>query len=383
MGGAYVAISDDPSGLYYNPAGIEHAASSNLSGSMNAFHITNTKYHNVLNGGDWERSSSVLLPNFFGVIQPLGKGTLGFSYAVTDAILEDQDQTFYDIAQQGSKFHINFNNQDTTYNIGPSYALSLFSKKLNIGLSVYGHYRVKEQIFNQLFEVYSAADTKTLYEWTNSYFHSEEYGVKPILGVMISPFDKLSLGATISKTILLNASSQTIKAKIADCSTVTEADPNKHVCQLTPIERSQTSSDYVRDLPLNVNIGLAYFPTPALVISADTNIYEPLWGQKLPLVNASVGAEYYVSGGWALRSGFFSNLANTPVLKTTKSSQLEKIDFFGLSLSVTRFTRSTSLSFGMTQQFGAGKAQVVSGSSAMQNVSASTTTGFLSASYSY
>ena len=37
LGGAYTAISDDPSGLYYNPAGIVYAQTSNLSASVNAF----------------------------------------------------------------------------------------------------------------------------------------------------------------------------------------------------------------------------------------------------------------------------------------------------------------------------------------------------------
>ena len=36
MGGAYTAISDDPSGLYYNPAGIVYSQGTNVSASANA-----------------------------------------------------------------------------------------------------------------------------------------------------------------------------------------------------------------------------------------------------------------------------------------------------------------------------------------------------------
>ena len=65
LGGAYVAIADDPSGLYYNPAGTVYTASSNLSASMNAYNITNTKYKEVLGPGvDWERNSSLLIRTF-------------------------------------------------------------------------------------------------------------------------------------------------------------------------------------------------------------------------------------------------------------------------------------------------------------------------------
>src|SRR3989338_10609470 len=39
MGGAYTAISDDPSGLYYNPAGIAFSFGRSLSGGAQAYHM--------------------------------------------------------------------------------------------------------------------------------------------------------------------------------------------------------------------------------------------------------------------------------------------------------------------------------------------------------
>jgi len=97
LGGAYTAIADDPSGLYYNPAGIVYSLGSKLSGSMNAFYHVKKTYEKALGNNDWERSCATLLPNFFGVIQPISGGKFGFSYAVTDAMIEDQDQTFSNI----------------------------------------------------------------------------------------------------------------------------------------------------------------------------------------------------------------------------------------------------------------------------------------------
>lgn len=37
MGGAYTAVSDDASGLFYNPAGIVYVTDKNFSASVNAF----------------------------------------------------------------------------------------------------------------------------------------------------------------------------------------------------------------------------------------------------------------------------------------------------------------------------------------------------------
>jgi len=206
LGGAYTAISDDPSGLYYNPAGIVHAIGSNISGSMNALHMTNTTYKNAL-GSDtnWKRESSTLLPSFFGVFQPLGAGKVGFSYAVLDSVQEDQDQTFNNIP--GAKktidaYTINVNIQDITYNFGPSYAFE-YSDRLSFGLTLYGHSRKKEQIIHELIAI-NAADGGD-YEQGSQYLSIEETGIRPILGVMWSPYDKLSLGASLSRTYILSS----------------------------------------------------------------------------------------------------------------------------------------------------------------------------------
>lgn len=166
LGGAYTAIAEDPAGLFYNPAGIVHSVGSNISGSMNALHNVKTTYKKALGGkSDWERNSSVLFPNYFGVLQPLGKGKIGLSYAVTDSVQEDQDQTFTNVSPTVNSFTINFNNIDATHNFGPSYAVAL-NDKLSFGITVYGHIRSQERITNQLTYLNNSTDT----EWSNQYY---------------------------------------------------------------------------------------------------------------------------------------------------------------------------------------------------------------------
>ena len=97
LAGAYTAISDDASGLFYNPAGIVFSEDLQLSASANAIHETELTYKSVLNGGDWKRKSSNVVPNFFGMTSKFGAGYLGFSYAVTDFEVEDQDSQFTNI----------------------------------------------------------------------------------------------------------------------------------------------------------------------------------------------------------------------------------------------------------------------------------------------
>ncbi|MDH3326043.1 MAG: hypothetical protein OEM38_04915, partial [Gammaproteobacteria bacterium] len=216
LAGSYVAVSDDPSGLFYNPSGIVYSSTTNITANMNAYKYARTKYVAALTTStgknvDWIRTSSALVPSFFGITQPLGPGTIGFSYAITDSILEDQTQSFNDIRQAGTTYTINFNNQDITNNVGPSYAIAL-GEKVSLGLTVYAYFRNKKRIFNQIYQLATdgianenLVDQPPFYI-SNQYFSLKEYGVKPILGITYSPFDKLSLGFTFTQTYLFKSS---------------------------------------------------------------------------------------------------------------------------------------------------------------------------------
>ena len=135
MGGAYTAISDDPSGLFYNPAGTVFAGDRNLSASVTAFNSTKTRYLDVLGGSrDYVRESSVLIPTFFGIVQPFGNGVAGFSYAVTDSVQEDQNQVFsgFEAPSKNDLITVNSYNTDATYKLGPSYAFE-FTDNISLG----------------------------------------------------------------------------------------------------------------------------------------------------------------------------------------------------------------------------------------------------------
>ena len=66
MGGSYVAISDDSTGCYYNPAGIAYAVGDSLSGSGNMLHKMKTVYSKAIGTEDWVRESEALVPNYLG-----------------------------------------------------------------------------------------------------------------------------------------------------------------------------------------------------------------------------------------------------------------------------------------------------------------------------
>lgn len=382
MGGAYAAVADDPSGMFHNPAGMVYSTGNNLSASANAFHSSYKKYNGVLGGSGWKREASTLLPNFFGVLQKVGKLRLGISYVVPDSIVEDQDEVFLniptnlDLDGNGTfetpatitEYVINFNNDDNIYLIGPSAAIEI-TDGLSVGLTVYAHYRHIQWILNQ----YITLDTGH-FEWLNSYFENDEFGIRPIFGVMWSPVDKASLGLTISKTAILSSST-------------TQQTTAKFYNALDPVpQRVVSDVNAKRDYPTVVKLGGAYFVSRAFMVTSDITYHsaeKDVFGERESILNFSVGTEYYLNEKYALRAGLYSNFSSAPEVEQGKINQVEHIDLYGVSLSLSYFGKGSSLSLGGTYSTGSGDAQIIINSPNIQDVDMNTWTIFLSSSYSY
>lgn len=384
MGGAYTAISDDPSGLYHNPAGIVYSQASNLTASVNAFSVGEKRYKAVLGGiYDWERESYSLLPNFFGIIQPLGEGVLGMSYAVPDSLIEDQDQQFNDDFPSSitgvniDSYTININKKDNTYKFGPSYAVG-FGPNLSVGLTLYFHYREKDFIKNEyvLLDNTTTGNSYKDFEWTSFYYETFEYGYEPILGVMWSPIDRLSLGLKISQTQIFysdTTSQNTFRSEIQG--TVTNNATN------------MVNRDDKREQPLNVTLGLAWFASDTILFSSDLSWFsstaDAFFGDKQSVLDLALGLEWYMNPRVALRTGVFTQNANTKEVEAGLQNQDEHLNYYGGSVSLSRFSRNSSITGGFTYSMGSGDAQVFANDTSIQEVEGYNYTIYLSTSYSY
>jgi len=375
MGGAYAGVSDDPSGLYYNPAGIVYTTGRNLSASVNAYYNTTKKYKNVIGGNGWERNATSILPNFFGIVQPLGKLRFGFSYAVPDSIKEDQDQTFYGslptaLGSPATSYTINFNNEDNTFLLGPSIAGEL-TGSLSAGLTLYMYHRSNQSILNQRVELQDGR-----FEWSNQYIEKVERGYKPVLGVMWTPAEKFSIGVSLARIFVYSASMES-QSTIKDANAPT---PNDFT---SVVVADSTRKKY----PYELRLGAGYFPSSSLLVSADaayyTKVSDSVNGDRVEVLNFAIGTEYFLNRSWAVRGGLYSDMANTPELDPSRSNQDEKIDLYGMSLSISNFSRNTSITLGGSLTMGSGKAQILTGSTEIQNVDQAGWMMFLSSSYSY
>jgi long-subunit fatty acid transport protein len=378
MGGAYTAISDDASGLFYNPAGIVFVTDRNFSASVNAYAAQTKTYDNVIAGKPFVRRSSALLANYFGIVRPVGDFKFGFSYAVPDSVGEDLDLTVNNVAATTPfDFTINLSNRDNTYNYGPSFAASI-NNDLSVGITLYIHQREVLLIQNQF--IARQDDTN---QWTNSYFKLSETGLRPIIGLTWSPVEKLSLGATVSTTILFK-SSASLQSTCVDTLTPTNCNATVPTAPVPFQIPTLTSFDAKRKYPVRAAIGAAYFASSNLLLSTDltyhTAVDDPVFNNKVATLDVAVGSEYYLSKQWAMRAGLFSNVANTPPIQAGVTNIEERINLYGGSLSFTRFTGDSSVTLGGSVSYGAGQAQITT-KDEVQTARTFGWTMFLSSSY--
>jgi hypothetical protein len=133
--------------------------------------------------------------------------------------------------------------------------------------------------------------------------------------------------------------------------------------------------------PLEIRTGLAWIPTPELLIALDVSYhlrrrapYERvhLWQEdrarlqfddlfasevtRRGVLNVNAGVEWLIAGKWPVRAGLFTNLSSAPDLSPARAG-LERVDILGGTLSVGYQFSGFTLNFGFLGSAGWGKAQ--------------------------
>ena len=347
LAGSYVAISDDPSGIFYNPAGIVFGMENYFSLSANAYMQNTRKYQSVIAGQDYNYTSASLVPTFFGLTQSYGRDKWGFAVVVPNQDSYNQNDQISINATgptDANTFKRKYFDQDQTYLIGVAYAKELF-KDTTGGLSLMGVYRTRNAIDTQLI----------LYNDKNYYIQETNIdqttaGVYVKYGMQYMPIPKFSFGATIAKTITLN-STRKMRTTIVDSKEATN-----------PTEQNPVSSPKLLS-PIEVAFGAAYFPSKTVLYTSDF-IYYTADNEHTDFAakatwNLSMGTERYLSDSLVLRLGFFTNNANTPQVSSTLTNQLDHVDLYGLTAAVAMRSPGSSVTIGTTFSTGSGQGQAI------------------------
>ena len=367
MGGSYVAISDDSTGCYYNPAGIAYAVGDSLSGSGNMLHKMKTVYSEAIGTEDWVRESEALVPNYFGVLKNYKSYSFCFSYVVPEAFIEHQDLVFDNPLSGVNKYYQSLHSEDITYLMGPSAAME-FGDSLSFGLTLYYHYRSFMRQYHAFLESTNG------YEISYDSRKLREDGVMPKIGMQWSPWSLLTVGMAVDQTFLFNS---TFQGNSSIHNTDNSSDSASYTSLMT-----RTISEEKRKFPLHLAFGAAYFPTPSLLYTVDLDYYKAQQKGRADVINYSGGTEYYFDPTNAVRFGLFTNYTNLPQTDSTTIAPYEYIDIYGASFGYTSYSSSSSLTLGAIYTSGSGKAWLYSGSTETRNMTRDSLTLLFSASSS-
>lgn len=342
MGGAFTAISDDPSGVYFNPAGIVYMPGNTMSGSANTFYQSSVSFKDAIGSLDWDREGMSMMPTFFSLLNRINdQWVWGLSYVVPNASIEHQQSMYQTLTNSNNMYILNVHEEDIRQYVGPSIAWAP-TKTLSLGMTVYYYHHDRKLQSNQY--ISDVSDRIQLWK-TNDQIMTIN-GITPVLGVMWSPFDHWSIGASARKTIDIgsNKKQNAIQFEPSDSSTIGGQ-----------IQSSELN--YWEPTPTQYTVGVAYFPSPFVIFSMDAEAYLMDDPNYKNVLNLSVGCEWFFNQTQAIRLGVYTNNSAIPEPTNTSTSR-RRIDLVGYSLGYSIYQSNNSITFGVNYATGYGKAQV-------------------------
>lgn len=386
LGGAFAAIADDPSGAWYNPAGLVMGQESYLSGSVNAFQSNTTRFENIFNDLDYQYQSEGLIPSFFGLTQELNPNLkFGFILMVKDYLNQEQNDRLTGLqtdTRRLSEISRQLLRTRNTYITGPALSYQLHPR-LTVGLSAF-YVSQSEKYEDQQRALYvnQTDATKTDYQLTQTYLSRNGWGILPKFGLLFIPHPRLSFGLTAAKTFSIKGEldAEVLQSKVENGVLVPPTGDFED--DITAVSLKNLQSSILS--PWEFSLGTAWFPNEDLTLSGQVDYYlgdSEFYYPTQPTLNWSVGMECSSLKQLPIRAGVFSNTSTTPEVSSSRTDQKENVDPLGVSLGIGWLSPGSSISLSGSYQWGTGLGQILSGSTTAQTVTSQTLTIYLSGSY--
>lgn len=362
LGGAFVALSDDETGMLYNPAGLVHTDRNAPAATVNLVSGSRTRYDGVFGSLDWSRDSIGVVPSFFGVSTEWNDWTVGGSLAVLDYSSEDQTDQFRDVTIGNSTYdelRVHNDSSSKVYNFGLTVARGWADSGLSVGLTTYLHYAERDRSFTQ--RLSSDADPSTVQDDTSILIDvrqdDETFGLRPVLGIQYRT-PGYSLGLSASRLFAF-------RRDYFYAFTGTATTPGGSLA-FDLIDDSNRREDQ----PLHISLGAAMFSASKSTLSVQIDWVEARGVNRLQVpaglpprdlatrrvINFSAGVETSVSENWTLRAGAYTDFANNHADRAVQFENREEIDVYGLAVNLSKRRKKGYWTLGFDVAHGNGKA---------------------------
>ncbi len=429
MGGAFGAVADDASGVYYNPAGLAFALSNDISASANAFYSKETSYLKTLGDEPFIEESAGSLSPFFGGLQKLDRYVPGLVFAFgvysVDSDLKDQD-TLIENKVIGSttveRYHRTSNARANTNYAGAAIGYRpMPNLALGFGMTYFSADELVQEYQDALQSIpVKLADGSVGVGWRvlgqNIREQLKVFAMQPVLGVQLSLPSGIATGLTIKKGIVVSdnytVGSETRTLTLSDAQKVTLGQGQGTLASATSSVVNPTDyKDSYKSMPMETRLGFAWFAGPTFLWAFDIVNYSAVTDSKALAVNGDrpkynrgaltnyhTGFEWYAAPAFPVRFGLFTNNDSRPKIKkgnydvasgqTCANAEFNKkfcgqpdhIDFSGASLFAAWVQPNSQISLGAILQQGKGQAQKL-GDHQVQDVKASATSFAFSATH--
>lgn len=349
LGGAYTALANDSTALWYNPAGLARISDLSMNVSANTYSYMKTKtpglfelpkkdgsYESV----DFEESDISVV----GSTLILGK-KLGNRQAISFGLLVPYQDTLLgtlkakEVTGPGGDTE-NFQEEISTVS---AYILAMLGyglkarDNLNIGASIgLGYYQgtTRDTSFYHYIDQNIGWETKYV-EVKNTTTDDIQYTLQVGLGMQYEIDKKNKIGIYAqTPTWSISGKSETKGVKYLD-GTYYWDQSYDDFAQPTWIDETHKSDPWKQVLPGFVSLGYAYEKPASYTLSLDV---VPILGvsdednpSKNTVVNVKAGLEKYLSDSLVVRAGLFTDFSQKDSVAKTKT---DKIDYYGGTLSL-------------------------------------------------
>ncbi len=379
LGGAFTALANDPSGVFYNPAGLvdQHRASIQVSTNLYGLEIADSFFNAVGRVTDLDTVSTELnvIPSsaaFSGVLKtgPDGEPTASYGFGVFVPSSRSLNvQTFSEIADPDTlctTVTYNRSLSDRLFLLGAGHGQRL-NQTWSIGASFYMTYRT----FRESEDVScSAGSNRFSTAVTNVNLAVAALSAK--LGIKGRWPNGWRVGATVSSPSVRIHDVATVSVRRG--SALGETSPDFFARELTGLEADTRFSPEVRvgaayvipktatfALDATFHAGTSYelYSLPANESAVRDAITTSRLITRNPIVNVAVGAEYLFVKEFSTALGLFTNLSTAPEIEgrvgdTFSQDRLPHVHAAGGSLVFGFFGKYTLTRLGVIMSYGEG-----------------------------
>jgi len=365
MGGAYTAISDDESGMFYNPAGIAFADRSSLSLSVSLYGIVTGEVEDALGtGGNYSYSALNVIPSTVGSLKKLGANhTLGFAVFAPNSLLYKDRRT----TEQGDVLITSLDDQ--TLWAGPAFGTRI-TPRIAVGAGAFVLMRTfgQETTFLFVLEPPDATGITASFAEARSIVDTTVIAVTGLLGARVEVTPILRVGASFRLPSQQMYSTGSFFSTLSFAMPQDPTMPEQTNTQLATTNANDLAANFV--LPWKLAVGMAYGRRGGALLSVDYSLHGPVdyWDIDdrtlgLPVRgelthNANLGTEFWL-GRYALRAGLFTNLSSTP--RDVLSTGSAHVDQLGIAAGVGVVDANSETTLGINATFGSGDGVGING----------------------